>query len=81
MTSSGARFPGAEGIPSGLGAVFGPNHVPDRVFIEFIAAIGLLEMGYTSRQVINCNPLPRCARHIPRKIYRFYISHILIRSG
>ena len=34
----------------GLGAFFGPNHIPDRVYIEFILTIGLLEMGYTSRQ-------------------------------
>ncbi len=57
MTTAGVRFPGAEGIPSGIGAVLGPNHIPDRVFLEFVATIGLLEMGYTSRQVPSRNDL------------------------
>ena len=50
VTAKGDRFPGAEDIPAGLGAFFGPNHIPDRVYIELLLFVGLLEMGYDYRQ-------------------------------
>ena len=37
-------------MPAGLGAFFGPDHIPGRVMLEMIFAIGLLDIGYTSRQ-------------------------------
>ena len=50
ITAKGDRFPGAEGIPAGLGAFFGPDHIPTRVLAEMFLFIGLLDIGYTSRQ-------------------------------
>ena len=50
VTTAGVRFPGLENAPAGIGAFLGPNSVPLSVTIQLILTIGILEMGYTTRQ-------------------------------
>jgi hypothetical protein len=57
ITTKGDRFPGDiaygvpfSSIPAGLGAFFGPHSVPIGGIMQIILFIGVLEMGFTTRQ-------------------------------
>jgi hypothetical protein len=50
VTAAGVRIHPFESVPAGLKAITGEGHVPYAGLIQLMLFIGILDMGYTSRE-------------------------------